>query len=138
MLFIHFDEYRRLVFGMYIFKKFRFSLSILLTKSDVLVKNLNSIFMAFLLYFFCTFFLCWINHFAAPETLKDKLKIIIYQLRMTSYPVKEMQIQHCQFWGKKWCEGGEFKGLSLFRVVVTYIQSRRFDGIFGWQIVKST
>ena len=86
---------------MYIFKKFRFSLSILLTKSDVLVKNLNSIFMAFLLYFFVHFSCVELilHHFAAPETLKDKLKIIIYQLRMTSYPVKEMQIQHCQFGG---------------------------------------
>ena len=102
------------------------------------------IWTAFLWLFFCIYFVHFscveliLHHFAAPETLKDKLKIIIYQLRMTSYPVKEMQIQHCQFWGKKWCEGGEFKGLSLFRVVVTYIQSRRFDGIFGWQIVKST
>ena len=100
---------------MYIFKKFRFSLSILLTKSDVLVKNLNSIFMAFLLYFFVHFSCVELilHYFAAPETLKDKLKIIIYQLRMTSYPVKEMQIL-VSFGGRNDVKGGvEFKGLSL-------------------------
>ena len=126
---------------MYIFKKFR-----LLTKSDHNLTCSIKIWTAFLWLFFHIFhihFSCVeliLHHFAAPETLKDKLKIIIYQLRMTSYSVKEMQIQHCQFWGKKWCEGGggNLKD-SLFRVVVvTYIHSRRFDGIFGWQIVKST
>ena len=84
--------------------KFRFALGIYFIVNLTLWHvHLNSIFMAFSIKFGRFFVLnnnnfLYIHNFV-PEILKRKLKIIIYQLRMTSYPVKEMQIQHCQFGG---------------------------------------